>query len=81
MNLLVEENIRRFKIMKKYIILTPEGETTGPNRDVEINNLQVLGIVDNVKNKDEAISKLLKENDWIFDAEFNVAEFILYELL
>ncbi|WP_026905470.1 hypothetical protein [Pedobacter glucosidilyticus] len=67
--------------MKKYIILTPEGETIGPNRDVEVNNLQVLGIVENVKNKDEAISKLLKENDWIFDAEFNVAEFILYELL
>ena len=25
--------------------------------------------------------KLLKENNWIIDAEYNIAEFILYELL
>ena len=30
---------------------------------------------------DEAVVKLLKENDWIIDAEYNIAEFILYELL
>lgn len=67
--------------MKKYIIITPEGNTIAPNSDYEVDNLQVLGIVEQVKNKDEAIIKLLKENDWIIDAEFNPAEFILYELL
>lgn len=67
--------------MKKFIILTPEGETIAPNENFEVNNLQVLGFVENVKDENEAISKFLKENDWIFDAQFNVAEFILHELL
>lgn len=67
--------------MKKFIILTPEGHTIAPNVNYEVENLQVLGIVENVNNKDEAIIKLLKENDWIIDAEFNVTEFIIYELL
>lgn len=67
--------------MKKFIILTPEGETIAPNANFEVNNLQVLGIIENVKDENEAIKLLLKENDWIFDAEFNVAEFIIHELL
>lgn len=67
--------------MKKYIVITPEGSTIAPNSEYDVHNLQVLGMVENVKNKDEAIIKLLKENDWIIDAEFNPAEFILYELL
>jgi len=67
--------------MKKFIILTPEGETIAPNENFEVNNLQVLGIVENVNDENEAISRLLKENDWIFDAQFNVAEFIIHELL
>ncbi|MDD3773367.1 MAG: hypothetical protein PHC38_12030 [Weeksellaceae bacterium] len=67
--------------MKKYIIITPEGHTIAPNENYEVENLQVLGIVENVTNQEEAIVKLLKENDWIIDAEFNVAEFIIYELL
>jgi len=67
--------------MKKYIILTPEGQSFAPKIDVEVNNLQVLGIVENVNNENEAIVKLLKENTWIFDAEYNVTEFIIYELL
>lgn len=67
--------------MRKFIILTPEGQTIAPNLSVEIENLQVLGIVENVDNEDEAIIKLLKGNAWIIDAEYNVSEFILYELL
>lgn len=67
--------------MKKYIIITPEGHTIAPNENYEVENLQVLGIIENVNNQEEAIVKLLKENDWIIDAEFNVAEFIIYELL
>jgi hypothetical protein len=66
--------------MKKYIIITSEGETLSPSGK-EINNLQVIGIVDNVSNEDEALKKLLKENAWIWDSGFNVAEFIYYEIL
>ena len=67
--------------MKKYIFITREGATVAPNRDFEINNMQVIGIVENVKNEDSALIKLLKENSWIIDAEFNVAEFIAFEIL
>jgi hypothetical protein len=67
--------------MKKFIIVTPEGNTIAPNKKILVNNMQVLGIVENVNNENEAVVKLLKENDWIIDAEYNIAEFILYELL
>ena len=66
--------------MKKFIFVTSEGETIAPNGS-NVENLQVIGIVDNVENEDEALKKLLQENSWIFDAEFNVAEFIAYEIL
>ena len=66
--------------MKKFIFVTSEGETIAPNGS-DVENLQVIGIVDNVENEDEALKKLLQENSWIFDAEFNVAEFIAYEIL
>ncbi len=67
--------------MKKFIIVTPEGNTIAPNKKILVNNMQVLGIVENVNNENEAVVKLLKENDWIIDAEYNIAEFILFELL
>lgn len=67
--------------MKKFIIVTPEGNTIAPNKEILVNNMQALGIVENVNNENEAVVKLLKENDWIIDAEYNIAEFILYELL
>jgi hypothetical protein len=67
--------------MKKYIFITKEGHTDAPNESIVVNNMQVIGIVDNVNNEDEALKKLLKENTWIIDAEFNVAEFIAYEIL
>jgi hypothetical protein len=66
--------------MKKYIFITREGTTTAPNGG-EVENMQVIGIVENVEFEDEALKKLLQENTWIFDAEFNVAEFIVYEIL
>ncbi|WP_264520176.1 hypothetical protein [Flavobacterium sp. N1994] len=65
--------------MKKYIFITPEGNTSAPN-GAEIENLQVIGIVDNVANENEALKKLLIENEWIIDSEFNIAEFICYEI-
>jgi hypothetical protein len=67
--------------MKKYIFITPEGATEAPNNLFEVNNMQVIGIVEDVTNEDEALKKLLIENMWIIDAEFNVAEFICYEIL
>lgn len=66
--------------MKKFIFITNEGETTAPNGD-DVENMQVIGVVENVETEDEALKKLLKENSWIFDAEFNVADFTAYEIL
>ena len=66
--------------MKKFIFITGEGETIAPNGN-EVENMQVIGIVENAESKDEALKKLLQENSWIFDAEFNVAEFIAYEII
>lgn len=66
--------------MKKYIFISPEGSTESPNGS-EVENMQVIGIVEYVHNEDEALKKLLIENQWIIDAEFNVAEFICYEIL
>jgi len=67
--------------MKKFIIVTPEGQTIAPNESTPVENLQVLGIVEGVQNENEAIIKLLKENSWIIDGEYNVSEFLVYELL
>jgi hypothetical protein len=67
--------------MKKYIFISPEGSTEAPNNLYEVNNMQVIGIIEDVKDEDEALKKLLIENEWIIDAEFNVAEFICYEIL
>ena len=67
--------------MKKYIFLTNEGYTSAPNESIEIHNMQVIGIVEEVNNEDEALKKLLQENSWIWESEFNVAEFISYQIL
>ena len=67
--------------LRKFIFVTNEGETRAPNEAIAVNNLQVIGIVEDVENEDEALKKLLRENRWIFDAEFNVAEFKAYELV
>ncbi len=66
--------------MKKFIFITSEGETVAPNGS-NIENMQVVGVVEDVETEDEALKKLLQENNWIFDAEFNVAEFTAYEIL
>ena len=65
--------------MKTYIFITHEGETTAPNGS-EVENMQVIGIIANAANEDAALKQLLQENPWIFDGEFNVAEFIAYEI-
>ena len=67
-------------MMKKFIFVTSEGKTVSPNGS-EVQNLQVVGIVENAENEDDALKKLLQKNSWIFDVEFNVAEFQAYEIL
>lgn len=66
--------------MKKYIFITPEGTTFSPNGN-EVENMQVIGIVENVKDENEAYKKLLIENEWIIESEFNVAEFICFQIV
>lgn len=66
--------------MKKYIFITPEGTTFSPN-ETEVENMQVIGIVENVDNENEALKILLLENEWIIDSEFNIAEFICFEII
>ena len=66
--------------MKKFIFITSEGETVSPNGS-KVQNMQVVGIVDDAENEDDALKKLLQENSWVFDAEFNVAEFKVFEIL
>lgn len=66
--------------MKKFIFITTEGSTLSPNGN-DVENMQVIGLVEDVSNQEEALIKLLIENDWIIDAEFNVAEFICYEII
>lgn len=66
--------------MKKYIFISPEGSTEAPNSSYEVNNMQVIGVVEDVTNENEALKKLLIENEWIIDAEFNIAEFICYQI-
>ncbi len=65
--------------MKKYIFVTSEGNTISPNGN-EVENMQVIGIIEDVVNENEALKKLLLENEWIIDNEFNVAEFICFEI-
>lgn len=66
-------------MMKKFIFITSEGATFSPNGN-KINNMQVVGIIENAENEDDALKKLLQKNSWIFDAEFNVAEFKAFEI-
>lgn len=67
--------------MKKFIFVSNEGSTSAPNENVDVNNMQVIGVVEGAANEDDALKKLLLENPWIFDAEFNVAEFIAYQVV
>lgn len=67
--------------MNKYIFITKEGFTQAPNQNIEIDNMQVIGIVDNAENEDDALKKLLIENSWIWESGFNVAEFIVYKII
>lgn len=65
--------------MKEYLIYTPEGYTVAPNKDVEVENCQVLGRAFG-SNPNEAKDNLMKDNPWIEVAGFNRSEFIVEQL-
>lgn len=58
-----------FKLMNTYIFYTNEGHTTAPN-DEELENLQVLGIEKGFT-KEEALSNLFTNNEWIKTTGFS----------
>lgn len=66
--------------MNEYIFYTPEGYTTAPNENVDVENCQVLGIAKG-KNKIDAKENLLNENPWIVETGFDPAQFIAKQLI
>ncbi|OQB19445.1 MAG: hypothetical protein BWY14_00409 [Parcubacteria group bacterium ADurb.Bin192] len=54
--------------MPPFIFLTSDGQTTAPNLE-DIDNLQVLGIT-NGHNSREAFNRLLQENAWIKESDY-----------
>lgn len=65
--------------MKTYIIYTTEGYTIAPNKNVEVENCQMLGEAYG-NNPDEAKDNLLKNNPWVSEAGFDQAKFIVRQL-
>ena len=65
--------------MNEYIIFTPEGYTTAPNENYEVENCQVLGIASG-RNERDAINNLIIQNQWITEAGFNPTEFFCKRL-
>lgn len=48
--------------MNEYIVYTTEGYTSGPNENVDLENCQVLGIIEDLS-EEGAINKLFEQND------------------
>lgn len=66
--------------MRKFIFLSNEGQTIAPNEEIEVDNLQVLGIVESAIDKDAALQALLDENPWIRLSGYDVESLIVHEL-
>lgn len=67
--------------MKKYICITSDGDTIAPDGLSDVNNLQVLGIINNAIDENDAIKKLLMTNDWILEVGFSETRIQCLELL
>ena len=65
--------------MKTFIFISPEGVCFSPDDNV-MENLQVMGTVENVPNKKTALKVLLEENRWIEQSGYDTEEFICLEL-
>lgn len=63
---------------KKFIIATMEGTTEAPNEE-SCDNIQILGIVEAFSIA-EAGKKVIEENPFILDLDFNPEEFIFYQV-
>ena len=64
--------------LKKFIIATMEGTTEAPNEE-SCDNIQILGVVD-AYSIAEAGKKVIEENPFILDLDFNPEEFIFYQV-
>lgn len=47
--------------MNTYVVYTTEGSTSGPNTDIDIENCQILGFIDEIS-EIRAIEKLFDQN-------------------
>ncbi|MBQ9666229.1 MAG: hypothetical protein IJV33_07145 [Bacteroidaceae bacterium] len=65
--------------MNEYIFYTPEGFTTAPNEDVEVENCQVLGCAYGDSEANAQVN-LMKDNPWIAKACFDPSRFIVRQL-
>lgn len=65
--------------MNTYLFYTDEGYTVAPNNN-KLDSLQILGIEDG-KTKDEALIKLLRNNEWIKKKAFQNQGYTLSLLL
>lgn len=66
--------------MNEYVFYTIEGETTAPNKEVEVNNCQLLGF-SRGRDKTSALKTLLKDNTWIEKSGFSVYEIVGVQVL
>ncbi len=69
---------KNYNQQRKFIIATMEGTTAAPNEE-SCDNIQILGIV-NAFSIAEAGKKVIEENPFILDLDFNPEEFIFYQI-
>jgi hypothetical protein len=63
-----------------FIFLTSEGTTIGPGEH-DVENLQVLGIVEDVKDEAEGLSKLLEYNIWIVEMGYDIDSITSHQIV
>ena len=73
-------SIGDYRFMNEFLFFTPEGNTTAPNANVEVENCQLLGRI-RASSADEARKQLLIENPWIDKAGFTVGEFVQEQII
>jgi len=66
--------------MNEYIFYTTEGITLAPNKNEEVENCQVLGIVE-AKNVSKAKDLLLQKNPWITKSDFTMDKIMVKQVL
>lgn len=64
----------------EYMFYTAEGTTWAPNKEVSVNNCQILGFVE-AKNLNEAKKILLRDNPWIETSGFSMGEMMVKQIL